>query len=115
MNFFDHQLEKEKIIQEKLAKENLPQIKPSPKVDMSLEEKEKELELRKNQLEYIFKLVKEQEQTKPEIGFEILCPHAKNHLNNDYTFSVLKEDGTYEQKELELKNIFESQLKLYGL
>jgi hypothetical protein len=72
--------------------------------------------LRKNQLEKIFELLKEQEAS---LALERKSSNnSTEKLDNnepDFKFSVLKEDGTYEPFEINLKNDFESQMKLYGL
>ncbi|CAF0980820.1 unnamed protein product, partial [Brachionus calyciflorus] len=105
-DFFDCQVEREKIIRDKLTNVNtmkIPILKVSPKIedDLNNEDKQKELESRRGQLDRIFELLKQQDLT--------------NSKNEEFKFSVLKDDGSYEQQEVELKSIFDSQLRLYGL
>ena len=91
---------------------------------MSPVEKKVETECQKTQLDYIFKLLREQEnhpeeQQAPKCPFQEMFEMRKafgSNNENDYQFSVLKEDGTYEEKDQkELENNFHSQMKLYGL
>lgn len=124
-DFLDSQLERDKIIEEQLIDYTQPDddmflLHQLEKIEMSKEEREKELELKKAQLQAIFDLLKKQEQEQraanPED--EVAAAAAANNDNansNEFEFSVLKEDGTYEKKEIELKKDFESQLRLYGL
>lgn len=109
--------------------ENFLFVKQSEAIELTSEEREKELELKKIQLEHIFNLLKKQEQALYDNENESSksqdlpdqCETSPSSIFNatedvtDFKFSILKEDGTYETKEVELKNVFESQLKLYGL
>lgn len=72
------------------------------------EEQQKELESKRAQLENIFRLLKEQnESMKKPVG---------GSATGDIKFSVKTESGEYEEvTEEDLKEDFESQLKLYGL
>lgn len=83
-------------------------IKQLDNIELSNEERDRELAQRRNQLEAIFELLKKQEQETAAGG-----DRTKN--NDQFEFSVLKEDGSYEKKEFQLKRDFESQMRLYGL
>lgn len=106
-NFVDTQIKRETLLQEKLSQvqhEKIPTLKLSSQInkDLSSEEKEKENEIRQKQLERIFELLKSQD--------------LKPTPNEDFKFSLLKEnEGIGDENEVELKNIFDSQLRLYGL
>lgn len=129
-DFLDSQLERDKIIEEQLIDYTRPDddmflLHQLEKIEMSKEEREKELELKKAQLQAIFDLLKKQEQEQraalnpggDEAAGEVAAAanNDNNANSNEFEFSVLKEDGTYEKKEIELKKDFESQLRLYGL
>mgnify|MGYP001811013884 CR=1 FL=1 len=80
---------------------------------------EDEIKCKQQQLDKIFQLLKEQEMIKnfeDNIGATTDMSHLKN-LNEepecDFRFTVL--NSNFEEKEVELKDIFESQMKLYGL
>lgn len=120
-DFLDSQLERDKIIEEQLIDYTRPDddmflLHQLEKIEMSKEEREKELELKKTQLQAIFDLLKKQEQEQRAANPEDEAAANNDNTNsNEFEFSVLKEDGTYEKKEIELKKDFESQLRLYGL
>lgn len=106
-DFVRSQLQRESMLQQKICQvkdDKIPQLKLSSQINKNLssEEKEKENELRQKQLEHIFELLKHQD--------------LKVTSDEDFKFSVLKDnDSSYEEKEVELKNVFDSQLRLYGL
>lgn len=78
------------------------------KSSLNKEEQQRELESKRAQLENIFRLLKEQNESmkKPTGG----------SATGDIKFSVKTESGEYEEvTEEDLKEDFESQLKLYGL
>ncbi len=93
-------------------------VKPISQENLKLnqEEIESEKKLRENQLGKIFELLREQ-----EANLAIERKSSNNSTEQldcnepDFKFSVLKEDGTYEPFEINLKNDFQSQMKLYGL
>ena len=95
--------------------------KPLAKVNLKeLNEEEAELEkkLREKQLEKIFELLKEQEalNKKSLMNDQIeTTAEINEEVNQDCKFSVLKENGTYEVTDINLRDDFQSQLKLYGL
>lgn len=120
-DFLDAQIERDKIIKEKLVNftppnEDMFLLKQLDEIELSKDERDKEIDVKKNQLDHIFAMLKKQEN-----GGSGGCRGGLNsQKSNDssqeeFKFSVLKEDGTYEKKEVELKNDFESQMKLYGL
>lgn len=106
-SFVESQLERESLLQQKLSQMEtvpIPQIKLSSQINKNLssEEKEKENVLRQKQLEHIFELLKSQD--------------LKVTSDEDFKFSLINDNEcSNEEKEVELKNVFNSQLRLYGL
>lgn len=78
------------------------------KIELSKEERDKELAFKRTQLEAIFELLKKQEE-------EMATTGGDRQDADDFEFRTLNENGTYEKKEIELKKDFESQMRLYGL
>ena len=80
------------------------------------EERAKELELKKLQLENIYKLLRTQEETRFKNLMERQADAGEGQQQQrqrDFKFSVLNEHGEYVEQDL--KENFEDQLKLYGL
>ncbi len=124
-NFFQSQVEKDKLLKEKISETEVI-IKPVSQVEeqkhfkLNDEEIENERVLREKQLEKIFELLKEEEakifngKNNKQSGSTDL-PLVSDASEKDCKFSILKEDGSYEEFDLNLKDEFQSQLKLYGL
>lgn len=106
-SFVELQLQRENLLQQKLSQmetDPIPHLKLSSQINKSLssEEKEKEIMLRQQQLEHIFELLKRQD--------------LKVTPDEDFKFNLLNDNEcSNEEKEVELKNVFDSQLRLYGL
>lgn len=126
-DFLKTQLERDRFIEQRLMNFTKPEddlflIKQLEQVELSKEERDRELAQRRAQLEAIFSLVKKQEHERAGTGTGTGAGAAENNATSSATtntgtfeFNVLKEDGTYEKKEVELKQDFESQMRLYGL
>lgn len=132
IDFLESQLERDRLIEQKKLinftkpDDDLFLIKQLDNIELSKEERDRELAERRAQLEAIFNLLKKQEQELAEAERKSAESEAEattstsnttttNESGNETGFSVLKEDGTYEKKEVELKKDFESQMRLYGL
>ena len=125
-NFFESQFERENLIKEKMGSLASPLIKPNlhedPKTKLTSDETQTENECVKNQLEKIYSLLKEQEIADLTGGCPFAAAFYTHKMNNkdennesDFKFSILKQDGTYEETQPDLKTTFETQIKLYGL
>jgi len=78
---------------------------------LSESDKEKEAELKQEQLKNIFRLLEENDESFVKSQSGPMAPIYEDE--EQYRFRVLEEDGSYSQ--MSLDNVFKNQIRLYGL
>jgi Ca2+/Na+ antiporter len=134
-DFFASQVEREQLIADKTSvffSDRVRRPLSKKNLDYSPEETEQEEEQRKKQLDYIHSLLRKQEEENLKQNTNTTsvgggCPYMKKQQTNpanllaesldEYKFSVLNEDGVYEEvpNANNFRDKFTSQMRLYGL
>jgi hypothetical protein len=135
---FASQVEREQLIADKTSvffSDRVRRPLSKKNLDYSPEETEQEEEQRKKQLDYIHSLLRKQEEENLKQNANTTsvgggCPYMKKQQTNpanllaesldepsEYKFSVLNEDGVYEEvpNANNFRDKFTSQMRLYGL